>query len=131
MRIILGLALSAVLATGALAGDVPTEVATLKGQKVTLHIYPFLNADELTVLRLVKTNKDALKIFVTSAGGYSAMAVAPSEGLVRNGTFPPSVLAIGDLPDAQSAAAAALKGCNAKRNGGEACVVVLEVGPAR
>ena len=57
------------------------------------------------------------------------MAVAPDEGLVRDGGFPPSVIAIGDLPDAAAAAAAALAGCEEKRQGGELCVIVLEVGP--
>ena len=130
MRVILGLGLVVALAGAAMAGEVPTEVATLKGQKVTLHIYPFLTADELMALRLVKTNKQALQLFVTSSAGYSAMAVAPNEGFVRDGGLVPSVLAIGDLPNAEAAAAAALKGCNAARQGGKACVVVLEVGPA-
>jgi len=53
---IMGLGLAAVLATGALAGEVPAEVKTLKGQKVTVYIHPFLNADELRMLRLVQTN---------------------------------------------------------------------------
>jgi hypothetical protein len=48
---------------------------------------------------------------------------------VRDGGFPPSVIAIGDLPDAAAAAAAALAGCEEKRQGGELCVIVLEVGP--
>lgn len=130
MRVILGLGLVVAMAGAAMAGEVPSEVATLKGQKVTLHIYPFLTADELMALRLVKTNKQALQLFVTSSEGYSAMAVAPSEGFVRNGGLVPSVLAIGNLPNAEAAAEAALKGCNAARQGGEACVVVLEVGPA-
>ncbi len=130
MRIITGLALVALLAGSVLAETVPTEVKLLQGRKVTVHPYAFLNADELKVLRLVETNTEALKLFITSPKGYSAMAVAPKEGLVRGGTFPASVLAIGELPDAETAAAAALKGCNAKRKGGDACVVVLEVGPA-
>ncbi len=135
MRIIHGLGLAAVLAGSVMAGsawagDVPAEVKMLKGQKVTVYVHPFLNAEELKVLRLVQTNKDALKLFVTSASGYSAMAAAPGEGLIRDGGFPPSVLAIGDLPTAEAAAAAALKGCNAARKSGPDCVVVLEVGPA-
>ena len=129
MRIIPGLAL-VLLAGSVLADTIPTEVKMLQGRKVTVHPYGFLNADELKVLRLVETNTDALKLFITSPNGFSAMAVAPKEGLVRGGGFPPSVLAIGDLPNADAAAAAALKGCNAKRKGGDACVVVLEVGPA-
>ena len=59
------------------------------------------------------------------------MAAAPGDGLVRDGGFPLSVLAIGDLPDAATAAAAALEGCDAKRKGGPDCVIVLAVGPSR
>jgi hypothetical protein len=128
MRVMLGLGLMLV-AGAAVAQDVPVEVAVLKGQQVTIHIQPFLNEEELGMLRLVQTNKQALGLFVTSSGGYSAMAVAPDEGLVRDGGFPASVIAIGDLPDAAAAQAAALAGCEEKRQGGAECVIVLEVGP--
>lgn len=131
MRMIMGLALGLVMATGASAQTAPTEVKTLKGQKVTVHVQPFLNADELKMLRLVQTNRQALQLFVTSSGGYSAMAAAPGDGLVRDGGFPPSAIAIGDLPDAATAQTAALDACNAKRKTNDACVIVLEVGPAR
>ena len=128
MRVMLGLGLMLV-AGAAVAQDVPVEVAVLKGQQVTIHIQPFLNEEELAMLRLVQTNKQALGLFVTSSGGYAAMAAAPDEGLVRDGGFPPSVIAIGDLADAAAAQAAALAGCEEKRQGGAACVIVLEVGP--
>lgn len=128
MRVMLGLGLMLV-AGAAVAQDVPVEVAVLKGQQVTIHLQPFLNEEELAMLRLVQTNKQALGLFVTSSGGYAAMAAAPDEGLVRNGGFPPSAIAIGDLPDAAAAAAAALAACEDKRQGGEPCVIVLEVGP--
>ena len=133
MRMILGLGLAMGLAAtlaGSAMAQVPTEVKMLKGQKVTVYIQPFLNAVELKMLRLVQTNKQALQIFVTSSGGYSAMAASPGDGLVRDGGFPASAIAIGDLPDAATASAAALKACNAKRKSSEACVIVLEVGPA-
>jgi hypothetical protein len=128
MRVMLGLGLMLV-AGAAVAQEVPVEVAVLKGQQVTIHIQPFLNEEELGMLRLVQTNKQALGLFVTSEGGYAAMAVAPDEGLVRDGGFPASVIAIGDLPDAAAAQAAALAGCEEKRQGGAECVIVLEVGP--
>jgi hypothetical protein len=132
MRFVLGAVMALVAGVGVSVGvGVATEVATLKGKKITLHIHPFLNEMDLTTLRLVKTNKDALKLFVTSSGGYAAMAAAPSEGFIVNGTFAPSVLAIGELPDAATAQAAALEGCEARRKGGKPCVVVLEVGPAK
>lgn len=129
MRIIPGLVLTAVLAGSAVAGDIPTEVATLKGQKITLHVHPFLTDEELKMLRLVQTNKQALQLFVTS-GGFSAIAVAPEEGFVRDGGLVPSAIAIGDLPSAEAAAEAALKACDAARKAALACVVVLEVAPA-
>jgi hypothetical protein len=126
----MGLAVALALVAGsAVAEGVPTEVKTLKGQQVTVHVQPFLNEQELQMLRLVQTNKEALGLFVTSSGGFAAIAVAPDEGMVRDGGFPPSVMAIGDLPDAAAAAAAALAGCDEKRQGGAACVIVLEVGP--
>ena len=131
MRIIKGLALAVVLAGSAVAGEVPTEVSKLAGQKITLHIQPFLTETELSTLRLVATNRQALKLFVTSAKGYAAIAVAPKEGFIRDNALVGSAVAIGELPDAASAVAAALKGCNAARKGGVACVVVLEVGPGR
>lgn len=130
MRIIPGLVLTAVLAGGAIAQDIPTEVARLNGQAITLHVHPFLTPEELTTLRFVLTNKQALQIFVTSSGGHSAIAVAPDEGFIRDGGLVPSAIAIGDLPSADAAAAAAMTTCDETRDGGAACVVVLEVGPA-
>lgn len=129
MRVILGVGLLVGLAGAAMA-DVPTEVSQLAGQKITLHVHPFLDATELSTLRLVATNKEALQLFVTSKG-YSAIAVAPREGFIRDGGLVASAVAMGDLPDAARAAAAAVAGCDAKRKGGQACVVVLEVGPGR
>ena len=128
MRVMWGLGL-AMMAGAAMAQEVPVEVKVLKGQQVTIHVQPFLQEDELAMLRLVQTNKQALALIVPNSGGFAAMAVAPDEGLVRDGGFPPSVIAIGDLPDAAAAQAAALAGCEDKRTGGAACVIVLEVGP--
>lgn len=131
MRSVLGLVLGVALASAgsAQAQDVPVEVSTLAGQQVTLHLYPFLTASDLQTLRLVATNKQALQLFITSKG-YSAIAVAPDEGFAPGGAPAPSAMAIGDFADAATAAAAATKGCDDKRKGNEACVVVLEVGPA-
>jgi hypothetical protein len=129
MRVILGLGLVLGL-TGAAWAEVPTEVSKLAGQSITLHVHPFLDKTELATLRLVATNRQALQMFVTSKG-YAAIAVAPKEGFIRDGVPADSAVAIGDLPDAASAAAAATASCDAKRKGGSACVVVLEVGPGR
>ncbi len=112
-----------------MAGEVPVEVSKLAGQQITLHVYPFLSELDLKTLRLVATNKQALQLFITTKG-YSAIAVSPDEGFAPGGAPAPSAVAIGDFADAATAAAEAVKGCDAKRKGKAPCVVVLEVGPA-
>lgn len=128
----LGLAMGLVaglVAGAAQAQDVPVEVGTLAGQQITLHVYPFLTETDLATLRLVATNEQALQVFVTSKG-YLALALAPDEGFAPDGVPAPSAVAIGDFADAATAAAEALKGCEAKRTSETPCVIVLEVGPA-
>ncbi|MEI6097940.1 MAG: hypothetical protein WCS20_06500 [Alphaproteobacteria bacterium] len=132
----LGLVMGLVLALGArgaLAQDVPVEVSKLAGQQIKLHVYPFLSEADLTTLRFVAKNKEALKLFIT-AKGYSALAVAPEEGFAPGGAPAPSAVALGDFADPATAAAEVVKACDAKRKGKAkgkpACVVVLEVGPA-
>ena len=128
---VLALGLVAGIATvgAAAAQDASVEVSKLAGQQITLHVYPFLSESDVKTLRLVATNKQALQLFITS-NGYSAIAVAPAEGFAPGGAPAPSAVAIGDFGDAASAAQAAVQACDAKRQGGDACVVVLEVGPA-
>ena len=128
MRLVAGLVLALGVAAPALA-DVPVETAKLKGQAITLHVHPFLTEQELQTLRLVMTNKQALDLFITSKG-FSAIAVAPGEGFIRDNAPVKSAVAIGDFASAAEAATAALAGCDAARKGGEGCVLVLEVGPA-
>ena len=62
---------------GALAEDVPVETGKIGKSTVTLHVQPFLNEQELTTLRLVLTNKQALEIFLGQGEGFAAMAVNP------------------------------------------------------
>lgn len=134
MRGLLGLGLVGVLVAGhALASDIPVEVGKLEGQQVTLHVYPFLKEDELKTLRLVATNSQALQVFITGdKAHFSALALAPADGFIKDGQPAETASAIGDLPDAAAAAKAAIAACDAKRNGkGKDCVVVLEVGPAK
>jgi hypothetical protein len=121
----------AVLAGAALAQDVPTEVSTIARQQVTVHLHPFLTEAERTTLRVVATNDQALALFVTKRGRHSAVAVAPGEGLFRESMPVASAFAISDLRDAETARSAALEGCEAARKKGPACVIVLEVAPAR
>lgn len=127
----LALGTATALAGVALAGGVPVETATLDGAKVTLHVYPFLDATELATLRLVMTNSSALSLFLPDHTGYAAIAVAPDEGFIRGGKPIASASALSGLPDAKAAASKALATCDtARRASGQGCVVVLELGPA-
>ena len=117
----------------ALAQDVPVEVSILDSSQVTLHLYPFLKEDELTTLRLVATNREALSVFLPSkdASHFAALALAPADGFLQDGAPAPTASALSDYPDSQSAATAVLAACDAQRDPSTApCVVVLEVGPA-
>ncbi|MCB6177182.1 hypothetical protein LHP98_03435 [Rhodobacter sp. Har01] len=127
----LALALAAATAGGGEAGGVATESARLGTSRVTLHVHPFLTGQELTALRLVMTNEEALKAFVPVAGSYAAMAVSPDDGFIRNGAPVASAVAMAGLPDAAGAASAALAACDAARKAAAACVVVLEVAPTK
>ena len=121
----------AVLAGPLVAQEVETEVKRLGNQQVTLHLHPFLTDEELTTLRLVATNEQALSLFVTRPGRHSAVAVAPAEGFIRAGQPVASATALSDLPNAQTARADAMATCTAAKAKGPDCVVVLEVAPAR
>ena len=118
-------------ATAAGAGGVPTESARLGESRVTLHVHPFLSGQELTALRLVMSNEDALAVFVPAKGGYAAMAVSPDDGFIRDGVPVASAVALAGLPDADTATAQALAGCDSAKAGAAPCVVVLEVAPAK
>lgn len=121
----------AVLATPLAAQKVTTEVTKLGDQQVTLHVHPFLTEEELTTLRLVATNEQALSLFVTRPGRHTAIAVAPGEGFIRGGQPVPSATALSDVADADTARDDAATTCNAAKAKGPDCVVVLEVAPLR
>jgi hypothetical protein len=132
MRVILMAGAVAALAAGTARAEVAAETKVLGDFSVTLHVHPFLTEEELVTLRLVQTNTEALAIFVPeAAAGHAAMAAAPGEGFIRDAKVVPSAVAIAGMADADSAATAALEGCEAARKGGDACVVVLEVAPAQ
>lgn len=117
--------------TTAWANEVPVETRTLAASTITLHLHPFLTDEELKTLRLVMTNEQALSLFVPEKQGYSGLAVSPEDGFIRVGAPMGSATAVGDLPDAQAARAAALKGCDAAKAGSSPCVMVLEIAPTR
>lgn len=126
---LLPLALLVSLAAPALADDV--ETTKIGKSVVTLHVLPSLDETELKTLRLVATNKQALAVFLPDGGKtFSAMAISPSEGFLRDGAPVASAVAIGGFPDAASAAQTVVETCDkARKKSSKACVVVLEVAP--
>lgn len=126
-----------ILVCGLMAGamaqaqSVPVEAGVNGGSAVSLQLHPFLTPEEVSTLRLVASNDQALSLFVTSRSGHAALAMAPAEGFVRDGKPVASAIAIGDQPDAATARTAALAACDKARKAKSPCVVVLEVAPAR
>jgi hypothetical protein len=118
------------MAGAALAQSVPVERAALATSSVTLHQHAFLTEEEITTLRFVLTSEEALALFVPRKGGFAALAVSPDEGFIRGGVPVKSAVAVGDLPDAGAARAAATKACEAAKKGSKPCVIVLEIAPA-
>ncbi len=114
---------------GAALAEVPTEVSRINGAKVTFYVHPFLEETELSTLRLVATQEQALKLFVPSDKGFAAIALSPEDGFIRGGMPSPSASAVAEMPDAASAAAKALELCNAARKGASDCVIVMEISP--
>lgn len=126
----------AVLVMGLLTGaawsdEVPVETGRLGKQEITLHVHPFLLADELDVLRKVLVNKDVLAVLVPAKGGYAALSVSPDDGFIRDGVPVESAVALAQLPDAETARTETLKACDAARKGRADCVVVLEIAPRK
>lgn len=129
MKRIAAFTLATLIAGAAHAQEVPNETAELAGSQVTLHLHPFLTEEELATLRLVQSNKDALAVFVPGKAGFAALAVSPDDGFLREGALVPSAVALAELPDAETAAAEAVKACDAAKKGKAPCVVVLDVAP--
>ena len=126
------LATVAVLGLGAtmsVAQQISVEEAALGNSTVRLYVHPFLTADELTTLRLVMTNEQALALFVPNSAGHAALAAAPGEGVIREGKPVASAIALADLPDPASAAKAASAACDQAKTTSSPCVVVLEIAP--
>ena len=128
--LVIAMGLSAA-AGAAFAQDVAVEEATLGKSTVKLHLQPFLTPEELTTLRLVLSNEQALQVFIGAgegAGkGFAAMAVHPDEGFIRDGKPVKSAVALAGLKTAEEAAQAAIAGCQAELKKKAPCVLVLEV----
>ena len=126
----MGVALAFGLVTSGVAEAVKTETGELGGSNITLHLQPFLTEAEVSTLRVVMTNPDALAIFVPDTSkGFAALAVSPDDGFLPAGAPASSAQAIGGLPDAASAAKDALAACDKLRKGEADCVLVLEIAP--
>lgn len=113
----------------ALHAEVASESATLGDYTITLYLHPFLTEEDLTVLRFVTTSTDALALFLPTASGHAAIAVSPDEGFVKGGAPMPSVVALGGLPDAQTAQTDSLAACQKAAASKTPCVVVLQIAP--
>ncbi|MGY6633308.1 MAG: hypothetical protein ACXIU8_06135 [Alkalilacustris sp.] len=99
------------------------------GAEVTLHLHDFLSAEDRALLEVVASTPEGLAVLLGDGGGHAAIALAPADGMMRDGRPSASASAVGQLPDAAAARTRALDTCNAARSGGAACVVVLEVAP--
>jgi hypothetical protein len=126
-----GMASAVVLAglSGAALAEVPKEVSSIDGAKVTFYVQPFLDEAELFTLRLVATQSQALKYFVPIGKGYAAIALSPDDGFIKAGVPAPSASAAFEEPDAATASLKALEMCNAARKGPSDCVIVMEISP--
>ncbi|GAB1363456.1 hypothetical protein MASR1M32_26920 [Rhodobacter sp.] len=131
MKVLVLAAALAAVSGAAWAEDVAVEEATLGKSAVKLHVQPFLTPEELTTLRLVLSNEQALQVFIGAgegAGkGFAAMAVNPDEGFIRDGKPVKSAVALAGLKTAEEAAKAAIDGCQVAARKKAACVLVLEV----
>lgn len=129
----LALALWLTPAPGAQAQQqgIPAEVFDGPDARVTFYRHAFLTDEEVEFLRIIASNPDARATMMGDAPGFAAIAIAPREGFLA-GTMPaPSAHARAQLPDRDSAHAAARAGCDAARSGGAPCVVVIDTQPAR
>ncbi len=130
--LLMALVAGAGVALAGIAGaeEVPVETSMLGASAITLHLHPFLTEEELTTLRLVMTNEQALSLFVPGKAGFAALAMSPDDGFIRAGAPMGSAIAVGDLPDAEAARTAALTACEGAKQGAAPCVTVLEIAPA-
>lgn len=119
---------STVLAAPVLA-EVATETSAMGDFTITLYLHDFLTQDDLTTLRIVAKDKNALAMFVPEGGGFAALAASPDDGFIKDGMPATSASALSGLPDAASAAAQAIAACQAASKAKTPCVVLLEVAP--
>lgn len=109
--------------------EIATEASVLGEVQIALTLPEFLTPEEVQTLRVVATNEQALSLFVPSQKGFAALALAPADGLIRDGKPSASAIALAELASAEEAKAKVLEACEKAKSGGDPCVVVLEVGP--
>lgn len=126
---ILALMMAAMAVPGTALAQDAAEVSKLGKFVITLHPNDSFTKEDMGVLRMVATDKNALKLFVPQDGGFAALAASPADGFIKDGVPAASASALGNLPDAKSAADAALAACNAATKAKAACVILLEVAP--
>jgi hypothetical protein len=131
MRLMAASGLMAVMlgSIGPVQAQVATEVSTLKGHQITLHLHDFLTPDDLDILRFVAKTREGLAMFVPESGGFAAMAVSPKQGFTQGGQPVASAAARSGLADAELAAAQAIMACQSASKDDTPCVVILEVAP--
>lgn len=110
---------------------VATETTQLGDFTITLYLQDFLTEDDLTTLRIVAKDKNALALFVPAGGGFAALAASPEDGFTKDGMPTTSASAISGLPDAATAATQAIAACQVASAAKTPCVVLLEVAPAQ
>jgi len=128
MRVLAG-ALALGLTAGQGAAEVAPEKAVLGDYAVTIYPHAFLSADDLAILRAIASDAQYLALFVPQEKGFSALAISPDEGFVKDGAPVASAVALGGLPDAATAASTAVEACQKAATAKTPCAVVLEVAP--
>ncbi|MGY6410726.1 MAG: hypothetical protein ACXIUV_06850 [Alkalilacustris sp.] len=97
--------------------------------EVRLILHDTLAQEDRAMLEVIAASPEIVASMLDIASGHAALALAPGEGMMGDGTPPASATALGGLPDAATARAEALRMCEAARRSGPACVVVMEVSP--
>jgi hypothetical protein len=115
------------LAAGAARADLPP-LKTAETPDVTISIWTYLSLEdeEVALLNTFLGQPSLLQGWLPLTG-YGALAIAPDEGLWRQGARVPSAVAVGGMTSYEAASVAALAGCNALRQTAQPCLVVLQV----
>lgn len=113
-------AVLAILAAGAATAE------PLTGEAARAAVFDTQAAEAVILPRpfLSEEDRKTLAVVAEQQKYYGAIAVAPSEGILSTAT-----VAAANYHDVTTARSVALEGCNARRQGGRACVIVAEIRP--